>query len=1626
MASWDSLAVEDDESSTEDAGGVLSGVMEGNGQGVGVALALDAVPPSQWAALADLESDGSPNNAAGDHECEARGDSPPPQPAAPAQHSAQDGVHQAMAVLGIHPASRRGRPPKRRRLLDKGPIAGRRSRSREPHGGELGAARAHGRPEGGTLVVVPPGGRPRPSDVGSMPPLGTIQAVTDRAIIPFVPSPLVGDFEMWLQRARAEVQIMGRGLSEIDPGIAKLRSVLYGSGRLPSMNTEALCMVTGLPRKSFETRETLLASSVLLTAHCEQRSFERMLARAAEEKQVELILFVECSRMDETPLHLRTSTASTNRAMLLAGDGPVGRGGSATSREVMAGVQHYSQRKAKNDGPSKLLQVETNYAYLVKWVDDAGAPTYTCFLHSAPRRLHVLDQCTGENLSVALQVSSCASLASQSFAQKARVACNDKNKANEKAEKGLAARRGHEGWGSPCLFDCEVHVTSTIHGATFAVDLSAAVTGLIRTALSLANGACMTKFREAVAEVIRERLVIKVGLPTPEASQWRMRALHMFCGRGSRVVERLVTLGMLPNGDWRCQHEVQLYVLPQVRKQVGDERLVELMVQGLLMATCTSAPKVYARHRWTGMDLCLDSLGRLAVIHNILPEAFLRFCRSCGTMRPSRSSSGAQPQGGHDPQEVQGALCVAGGAMEEGTAQACPPPECADQVGHWQEENVLNRQLGLAFVESDPLVSLITMRMAVEPLRMLLQSKLEVADRTWEQRQQEMELQSQGEGLGRRRSFRVLVSATNVLEDAALSKVRLLFQEHSLWGLMPVAGQREDKNAAAFKALSTQGAMIEELLSAPHRRYPFRAFTALLGDAEARQVQEDKVCIRDHFMADFLRQNDVTTVVGKHALATIALVARTEICEIECLHASIRRLVCELGTQTYAVDFVRLAARWTSQRWRCELNSDERYWRQQGPEEQDGAGADEAGQVCEEAQPSQARGGGGPWRAFVHTQCAGVRGTPDLKELSRIYKQLGDDERQRLQQIGVVATDVHRMDPSRPSFGLRPSDFRKELQARGDQALFQQMLAAKSDDEQHRRMADGVLQQGTPMGLQEALSTSKRQMRMLASYKKQLAKTRTSLLVEYAASGHRVMADRIYELAGPSPVWPLHLSAIADQRLPIFELRGSAIQHAQVFTTWSLHRGDGHSPDVAATARRLMEASWTAQHDVLAHSSAPPLPKLAKARGSPCWDAGFCICDGDGRLVHLCRSKFLKHLAGSFRQGTADRDALKGRNVFIKLMVVPTDVIDKAAEEGLAHHACTCLWWHVSAMYLSPFRPTVQRMIALDCDEGEDFRDMQCTGLWQELWLALAELPMSHCLACEFWALQQRPRPIVDFNPSMVRARRMAPPLGTAMVFWDPRRAPRRRAYRSAPPLAIADVDSQGGEEPVDDMGMCDSEDEVADGEDAGAEPTSEEEDALDTALEGHDAFLIHGGLDLDENAVDEGHLANEEEPATNPEQRPLGDSQQGGAAAGAEAEGPHQAPSRPSRPAGGFSGPLAGFHMLEEHGGRIHYFDYGTRKFFEARCGNPEHGSGCIKTRTCIKRGRRCSGRPLGYLSAWLMAAHSSTTKKDHSDFQPAFAQRAVARQMLRAGHATFGVLEQYECQERADGETSEPEESG
>lgn len=237
----------------------------------------------------------------------------------------------------------------------------------------------------------------------------------------------------------------------------------------------------------------------------------------------------------------------------------------------------------------------------------------------------------------------------------------------------------------------------------------------------------------------------------------------------------------------------------------------------------------------------------------------------------------------------------------------------------------------------------------------------------------------------------------------------------------------------------------------------------------------------------------------------------------------------------------------------------------------------------------------------------------------------------------------------------------------------------------------------------------------------------------------------------------------------------------------------------------------------------------------------------------------------------------------------------------------------------------------------------------------------------KLYKVDSTPSPIGEFLPNIVGVAPLG--VGGAEVFlWPgkqravPRHPPRPRLGQKAAVLELMDEGEQSPDNSGDDASM----------------PDDERNAELDLELELADmleqwAEIADSGLGVGSEPGDAAGAAAPIASAAPSEQAP---------------SVPEPAPPVPEaaprgegaeRRAGGARSGAAAVCYVP--GGTLAY--YGSKRAFEAVCENPAHGK-CVATRTSTSKGTTAdgfprSGRPVGFLAAWLARAEEAATKAEH-----------------------------------------------
>eukprot|EP00971_Amphidinium_carterae_P119762 2372506-Amphidinium_carterae.2 len=632
--------------------------------------------------------------------------------------------------------------------------------------------------------------------------------------------------------------------------------------------------------------------------HCYLNLQQCMLQALASASQsgVEKVAFVEFCAYDETPMKTTLKGQPIERSTP-----PEGQVSEGYLRD-MATAKRLTE-KIDNEGViAKILQTRHGFGFLLK----QGA-NYIHVLGDVTSPLAAMERGTSEVLKSILLRQSVAWEHTQAFHMRTRAVTTDAAHSNIKTECSINHDRG-KGW-KPLALHCEVHYTSNTCKRVIPSIVPEVVSGLLHTALSLQHGSGMTVFRACLRAVIQERLQICKGAPGLAADEYRLNALRLFGNKTSNLgmVQNMLLL-RLCNGDWRKTHTIEHYQRP-LDHALDRQTLVDLVCDGMIVSVAGQRPVTFPQHRWTGADKAVEQIGLLSVIHNVLRPAYERFCVVMSKPDRGASSSSHGEIGGELVADVdvvdQSEL---GGAVEDMEGQAVLPEEGGQ--GKSAEEHSKNRRHALVWLRREPLAQLMVMRTLLEPIRILLVHQFKICSEEFELEQRSLVANSvmrcaqaglEGDEGPCPRDWSVTIAAKQEGERLCFEALNAASYSPA-WGMLPDSALTCAVQCQIFRQLSRLGTCIEQFMSWPHACFPYKLFKLIHMPSAREEILSCPTCLMDEWskaVVETLRDSSEQHM--RQVLIHHCLQLPTSIAHLEARHASIRRSLHTLSTQTWSV-----------------------------------------------------------------------------------------------------------------------------------------------------------------------------------------------------------------------------------------------------------------------------------------------------------------------------------------------------------------------------------------------------------------------------------------------------------------------------------------------------------------------------------------------------------------------------------------------------------------------------------------------------------------------------------------------------------------------------------------------------
>lgn len=852
------------------------------------------------------------------------------------------------------------------------------------------------------------------------------------------------------------------------------------------------------------------------------------------------------------------------------------------------------------------------------------------------------------------------------------------------------------------------------------------MSGMINFQLSLRDGTGMTRFRKLLQREVATTLKISHTPPSREAVAYTRHIIRLCMSRGSRLVDKIVSMRLLPNGDWRDPTCVEVCLPDGV--VVDRAVLAEVVADGICIALLGSSMDPINRSRFTHLDVKMDKWLRLEACHLLCTRIYPSWCLTAsasarctsffstggasassdhlmlanagGSLALGGDSSGAAPSFGHAavPGGEAGAICDASISKTFATV----------------EDNTRFRGAALSWLASKPLARCLALRQVVEVWRDIIAEKMFVGGRKFEQLQRVREAKAlKGVDGIPPRDFPITVAAKNLVENKALSRLAMLMFQGGMWeGIMQPESHTKKMVCFSFRLISRSICQIENDLKVRHDRFPVNMFLLLHDPSQLDRILKVRRCLWDDWS---LRHESECESVGGlggtvayQKMLIAARLASLDTGPIESLHAAIRRRIMALGVQTHGVLFDEVSADFTIDRSRTRHHQ----WRnvlEVGGKSNKIVEAAGDGDLEVDPGLSESRTRAySEWNSFVRDKCI-LSGKADFKALGESYRQRSPGESLIHQAMAKAANDAKGVATTRNGFGPNGDEISRMKVRASREAHIKAVLAdrhtetescdvlASSEGPNAAGAASRALARA-PHGASfaEKLACARREFGIERELSRRSEEQSLKQLSDWMDSdGKESVAEVVKQI--PSLLGcHVNASAVPDRSGIVLEV------------CCDLPKTCAHAAWLGSNARNsnlgaCLGSDWAGKCAPIMHDQSEALIGDAKKKNL-CRQFNFCSCSGDGVDVHKMRNSYYSRLKAACPLGTPNRDLLKSGMIVARLhgSKVPLDVRNSDpgafSDMMIAHYTENNAFpdieklWHHGDHCFSPFKMTVLEM----------------------------------------------------------------------------------------------------------------------------------------------------------------------------------------------------------------------------------------------------------------------------------------------------------------------------------------------
>ncbi|CAK0886849.1 unnamed protein product, partial [Prorocentrum cordatum] len=337
-------------------------------------------------------------------------------------------------------------------------------------------------------------------------------------------------------------------------------------------------------------------------------------------------------------------------------------------------------------------------------------------------------------------------------------------------------------------------------------------------------------------------------------------------------------------------------------------------------------------------------------------------------------------------------------------------------------------------------------------------------------------------------------------------------------------------------------------------------------------------------------------------LEVVAFMVSIDISKIEARNASIRRICKYKSLQTHSIKFEDLSSQFLMLRQRrsrqCVWYAKTQHSTRPGSNPQ----VDLKKKV---GRKRRARPGnsGGPWRAFVHTRWheAPAGAKPTFRQLGEQYRALTPEEMNVFIELGHLAR-LAALNGVKP-FG----DARRKTAVRGH------LESVPVCDSDHQPGQDVLLPTG--LTFEEMLEQEMTKATLHRQVEIERGRTADAALARYVQEARDERSPTM-EFAKQYNL-DLYQMPVRDAEIPKADVSVPESMASSLFDAPAQYR-----------LQSQLVTDWQGKHRCISNSD---LPKATVPKDKQvCFQAGRCICGGDGYAVARLRKQILKAMSGAF------------------------------------------------------------------------------------------------------------------------------------------------------------------------------------------------------------------------------------------------------------------------------------------------------------------------------------------------------------------------------------------------------------